>query len=106
MTVSIPLPHPESLVSLAWFIEANYYNVDNATYFEPLFGDIGDVSNFVAASHSLYYTSYLIRKFFGYVAILWVKEFLFILCLKSACSSPHLISSSNVLLGAMVHVRD
>ncbi|XP_045450317.1 uncharacterized protein LOC123659098 [Melitaea cinxia] len=39
-TVSIPL-HPESLVSVAWFFEANYYNVDNATYFEPLLGDIG-----------------------------------------------------------------
>ncbi|CAH2267623.1 jg27895 [Pararge aegeria aegeria] len=43
VTVSIPLPHPETLVSVAWFIEANYYNVDNATYFEPLLGDIGDV---------------------------------------------------------------
>ncbi|CAH2087605.1 unnamed protein product [Euphydryas editha] len=39
-TVSVPL-HPESLVSVAWFFEANYYSVDNATYFEPLLGDIG-----------------------------------------------------------------
>ncbi|KAM3965442.1 uncharacterized protein ACR2FA_000276 [Aphomia sociella] len=38
-TVSIPL-HPETTVSVAWFFEANYYNVDNATYFEPLLGDI------------------------------------------------------------------
>ncbi|XP_045775563.1 uncharacterized protein LOC123874333 [Maniola jurtina] len=43
VTVSIPLPHPENLVSVAWFIEANYYTVDNATYLEPLLGDIGDV---------------------------------------------------------------
>ncbi|XP_041980985.1 uncharacterized protein LOC121734439, partial [Aricia agestis] len=38
-TVSVPI-HPETLVSAAWFFEANYYNVDNATYFEPLLGDI------------------------------------------------------------------
>ncbi|XP_052742644.1 uncharacterized protein LOC112044688 [Bicyclus anynana] len=44
-TVSIPLPHPESLVSVAWFFEANYYNVANASYFDPLLGDIGDVAS-------------------------------------------------------------
>ncbi|CAG9791029.1 unnamed protein product [Diatraea saccharalis] len=38
-TISIPL-HPEATVSVAWFFEANYYNVDNSTYFEPLLGDI------------------------------------------------------------------
>ncbi|XP_050350349.1 uncharacterized protein LOC126773436 [Nymphalis io] len=38
-TVSVPLP-TDSLVSVAWFFEANYYNVDNATYLEPLLGDI------------------------------------------------------------------
>ncbi|CAG4940036.1 unnamed protein product [Parnassius apollo] len=38
VTVSIPL-HPETTVSVAWFFEANYYNVANATYFEPLLGD-------------------------------------------------------------------
>ncbi|XP_035447737.2 uncharacterized protein LOC118274375 [Spodoptera frugiperda] len=42
-TVSIPL-HPESYVSVAWFFEANYYNVANATYFEPLLGDIETIS--------------------------------------------------------------
>ncbi|CAH0718165.1 unnamed protein product, partial [Brenthis ino] len=40
VTVSIPLPHPETLVSVAWFFEANYYNVANASYFEPLLGDV------------------------------------------------------------------
>ncbi|XP_037874421.1 uncharacterized protein LOC105841556 [Bombyx mori] len=39
VTLSIPL-HPETTVSVAWFFEANYYNVDNSTYFEPLLGDI------------------------------------------------------------------
>nr|XP_026493420.1 uncharacterized protein LOC113398750 [Vanessa tameamea] len=38
-TVSVPLPS-DTLVSVAWFFEANYYNVDNATYLEPLLGDI------------------------------------------------------------------
>ncbi|XP_031763113.2 uncharacterized protein LOC113510741 [Galleria mellonella] len=38
-TISIPL-HPETTVSVAWFFEANYYNVANATYFEPLLGDV------------------------------------------------------------------
>ncbi|XP_045538974.1 uncharacterized protein LOC106711359 [Papilio machaon] len=38
-TVSVPL-QAGSLVSVAWFFEANYYNVANATYFEPLLGDI------------------------------------------------------------------
>nr|XP_049702039.1 uncharacterized protein LOC126055711 [Helicoverpa armigera] len=42
-TVSIPL-HPNTYVSVAWFLEANYYNVDNATYFEPLLGDIETIS--------------------------------------------------------------
>ncbi|XP_026326165.1 uncharacterized protein LOC113234859 [Hyposmocoma kahamanoa] len=42
-TVSVPL-HPDSTVSVAWFFEANYYNVDNATYFEPLLGDIDTIS--------------------------------------------------------------
>ncbi|KAJ8714694.1 hypothetical protein PYW07_002919 [Mythimna separata] len=42
-TVSIPL-HPETYVSVAWFYEANYYNVDNATYFDALLGDIETVS--------------------------------------------------------------
>ncbi|XP_026741391.1 uncharacterized protein LOC113503561, partial [Trichoplusia ni] len=42
-TVSVPLPS-ESYVSVAWFYEANYYNVDNATYFEPLLGDIETMS--------------------------------------------------------------
>ncbi|KAG6451074.1 hypothetical protein O3G_MSEX006932 [Manduca sexta] len=39
VTVSIPL-HPDTYVSVAWFFEANYYNVDNSTYFDPLLGDI------------------------------------------------------------------
>ncbi|XP_060804523.1 uncharacterized protein LOC106143302 isoform X3 [Amyelois transitella] len=43
ITVSMPL-HPETTVSVAWFLEANYYNVDNATYFEPLLGDIATLS--------------------------------------------------------------
>ncbi|XP_063368158.1 uncharacterized protein LOC134656527 [Cydia amplana] len=38
-TVSVPL-HPETTTSVAWFFEANYYNVANATYFEPLLGDV------------------------------------------------------------------
>ncbi|KAG7300443.1 hypothetical protein JYU34_016064 [Plutella xylostella] len=37
-TVSIPLP--DSTTSVAWFYEANYYSVANATYFEPLLGDV------------------------------------------------------------------
>ncbi|XP_032514562.2 uncharacterized protein LOC116768053 isoform X2 [Danaus plexippus] len=39
-TVSVPLPEPDTLVSVAWFFEANYYNVANASYFDPLLGDI------------------------------------------------------------------
>ncbi|XP_050667932.1 uncharacterized protein LOC126967487 [Leptidea sinapis] len=39
VTVAVPL-HPETAVSVAWFFEASYYNVANATYFEPLLGDI------------------------------------------------------------------
>ncbi|XP_061719881.1 uncharacterized protein LOC133527010 isoform X2 [Cydia pomonella] len=38
-TVSVPL-HPDTTTSVAWFYEANYYNVANATYFQPLLGDI------------------------------------------------------------------
>ncbi|XP_063627452.1 uncharacterized protein LOC134798953 [Cydia splendana] len=38
-TVSVPL-HPDTTTSVAWFYEANYYNVANATYFEPLLGDV------------------------------------------------------------------
>ncbi|KAJ0175007.1 hypothetical protein K1T71_009148 [Dendrolimus kikuchii] len=37
-TVAIPL-HPETTVSVSWFFEANYYNVANATYFDPLLDD-------------------------------------------------------------------
>ncbi|XP_049871776.1 uncharacterized protein LOC126370795 [Pectinophora gossypiella] len=43
LTISIPL-HPETTVSVAWFFEANYYTVANATYFEPLLGDIDTMS--------------------------------------------------------------
>ncbi|XP_038222139.1 uncharacterized protein LOC119839771 [Zerene cesonia] len=39
VTIAIPL-ESESTVSVAWFFEANYYNVANASYFEPLLGDI------------------------------------------------------------------
>ncbi|KAL0821263.1 hypothetical protein ABMA28_005863 [Loxostege sticticalis] len=42
VTASIPL-HPEATVSVAWFIEANYFTIDNATWYEPLLGDV-DVS--------------------------------------------------------------
>ncbi|CAH0588175.1 unnamed protein product [Chrysodeixis includens] len=42
-TVSVPLP-TDSYVSVAWFYEANYYNVANVTYFEPLLGDIETMS--------------------------------------------------------------
>ncbi|XP_059062245.1 uncharacterized protein LOC131855050 [Achroia grisella] len=38
-TVSIPL-HPDSTVSVAWFFEANYYTVANASYLDPLLGDV------------------------------------------------------------------
>ncbi|XP_068622862.1 uncharacterized protein [Battus philenor] len=38
-TVSVPLK-AGSLVNVAWFYEANYYNVANASYLEPLLGDI------------------------------------------------------------------
>ncbi|CAK1542055.1 unnamed protein product [Leptosia nina] len=38
-TVAVPLD-TEATVSVAWFFEANYYTVDNATYYEPLLGDI------------------------------------------------------------------
>ncbi|XP_063540042.1 uncharacterized protein LOC134749067 [Cydia strobilella] len=38
-TVSVPL-HPETTTSVAWFFEANYNDVANATYFEPLLGDV------------------------------------------------------------------
>ncbi|XP_047996436.1 uncharacterized protein LOC125234268 [Leguminivora glycinivorella] len=38
-TVSVPL-HPDTTTSVAWFYEANYYNVANASYFEPLLGDV------------------------------------------------------------------
>ncbi|XP_045501393.1 uncharacterized protein LOC123698690 [Colias croceus] len=42
VTVAIPL-ESESTVTVAWFFEANYYSVDNATYLEPLLGDIETV---------------------------------------------------------------
>ncbi|CAH2049134.1 unnamed protein product, partial [Iphiclides podalirius] len=38
-TISIPI-EAESTVSVSWFFEANYYNVANASYLEPLLGDI------------------------------------------------------------------
>ncbi|KAL4717315.1 hypothetical protein ACJJTC_017202 [Scirpophaga incertulas] len=38
-TISIPL-HPETTVSMAWFFEANYYTIDNATWYQPLLGDV------------------------------------------------------------------
>ncbi|XP_075979707.1 uncharacterized protein LOC142978944 [Anticarsia gemmatalis] len=38
-TVSIPVESSKYL-SVAWFYEAQYYNVANATWFEPLLGDI------------------------------------------------------------------
>ncbi|CAB3244842.1 unnamed protein product [Arctia plantaginis] len=38
-TVSVPLEMYQ-YVSVAWFFEANYYTVANATWFEPLLGDI------------------------------------------------------------------
>ncbi|XP_053611549.1 uncharacterized protein LOC128675861 [Plodia interpunctella] len=42
-TVSVPL-HPETTVSVAWFFEANYFTVDNSTYYEPFLGDISTLS--------------------------------------------------------------
>ncbi|CAH4021338.1 unnamed protein product [Pieris brassicae] len=38
-TVAVPLD-TEATVSVAWFFEANYYTVDNATWLEPLLGDV------------------------------------------------------------------
>ncbi|KAI5643903.1 DM4/DM12 family domain-containing protein [Phthorimaea operculella] len=37
-TISIPL-NREMPVSVAWFFEANYFTIDNATWLDPLLGD-------------------------------------------------------------------
>ncbi|CAH0399384.1 unnamed protein product [Chilo suppressalis] len=102
-TVSVPL-HPEATVSVAWFFEANYYIVDNTTYYQPLLGDIAVNGR---QSRSAIHSPGMFTRAYVYTfaeAMLEKHGFSGKECLlRAICENSHISTLHSGIIGDLLH---